>query len=144
MPKGSMKRHTKIIGVAATVLMVCLIITAGFIVYRVEHPRIKRTIDNEAAWQYRHLCERFSAVFPTDNGVCFVDSWFPNQNTNVSVGYSFEEPGDDGNFRTYTVTRIEEDGVLINYLSHFDHRTFGKWLIEEDTGTVKLKWKKPQ
>jgi hypothetical protein len=30
---------------------------------------------------------------------------------------------------------------MLDYLSHFDHRTPGKPLTEEETGTVKLKWK---
>jgi hypothetical protein len=57
----------------------------------------------------------------------------------LAVGYSITEPGDDGNFRTYTVTGFNEDGITIEYLSHFDHRTWGKQLIEEDAGTVVIR-----
>lgn len=139
-----MKRYVKTIGTVTAVVVVCMIGTIAFIAYRIEHPRVKRTIGREAEGHRSRLEQRFSAVFPTNNGVRLVDSWFPSHNTNVSVGYSFMEPGDDGNFKTYTVSGIEEDGILIDYLSHFDHRTWGKWLIEEDAGTVKLKWKKQQ
>ena len=107
-------------------------------------PRTKQTTNAQADWHVTHLNSRYASVFKATNGVGVVDGWPDNPTTSVlKVGSSFVEPDDHGH-RKYTVLKIEEGGVVFEYFSSFDHRSFGKNLIEEDTGTVKLKWKMAQ
>jgi hypothetical protein len=128
-----------------TLIATCLIaVIAIFVGCTSRSPQTKRTTNAQAEWHITHLNSRYASVFKATNGVGIVDGWPDNPTTSVlTVGSSFVEPDDHGH-RKYTVLKTEEDGVVLQYFSSFDHRSFGKNLIEEDSGTLKLKWKLAQ
>ena len=100
-----------------------------------------RTTNQQAEWHIKHLNDRYASVSKAAGGVDFVEGQPDNpKKATMSVGSTITEPDHHGSTK-YTITKIEEDGVVIEYFSCFDHRSFGKQLIEEDTGTIKLKWK---
>jgi hypothetical protein len=109
-----------------------------------QSPQIKQTKNAQKEWHIAHLNIRYASVFKATNGVGVVEVWPENPRTTVlSVGTSFVEPDHHG-YLKYTVLKIEEDGAVFEYYSSFDHRSFGKNLIEKDSGTFKLKWKLAQ
>jgi hypothetical protein len=128
-----------------TIITTCLIATLICIVgCKSNSPKITRTTNAQAQWHVDFLNRRYASIFKTTNGVGVVQGWpdIPKKSV-LNIGSSFDVPDHHGS-KKYTVLRIEDDGVVIEYFSCFDHRSFGKNLIEADTGTVKLKWKLAQ
>lgn len=41
---------------------------------------------------------------------------------------------------TWTVTKLNDDGLLFDYRSRFDHRSFGKNLITETRAEISVPW----
>lgn len=100
-----------------------------------------RTTNQQAEWHLKHLNDRYASIVKTAGGVDFVEGLPDNpKKATMPVGSTIVEPDHHGS-RKYTIVKIEGDGVVIEYFSRFDHRSFGKELIEEDRGTFKLKWK---
>ena len=128
-----------------TIITACLIATVLCIVgCESDSPETTRTTNAQAQWHIDFLNRRYASIFEATNGVGLVQGWPENPTTSVlQIGSSFNDP-DHHSQKKYTIRRIEDDGVVIDYFSSFDHRSFGKNLIEEDTGTVKLKWKMAQ
>lgn len=83
---------------------------------------IQKTTNAQEQWHAKHLNSQFSSI------------------RSMLVGESFTEIDDHG-YRQYTILAVEEDGLLIEYFSQMDLRLFGENRIEEDSGTIKLKWK---
>lgn len=128
-----------------TIITACLMATLACVMgCNSSSPEITRTTNAQAQWHVDFLNRRYASVFKATNGVGVVQGWPGNPKQSVlPVGSSFVEPDDHGH-RKYTVLKIEEDGVVLEYFSSFDHTSFGKNLIEEDSGTFKLKWKLAQ
>jgi len=62
---------------------------------------------------------------------------FKFQFTLSKPGEVFYSPDKHG-MRTFTVKRITTDSLVLDYGTSFDHRSFGKNLITEDTGQIEL------
>lgn len=106
--------------------------------------RTHQTTNAQAEWHLAHLNRRFASILKATDGITVIEGWPDNPiKSAFSIGQSFSEPDHHGH-KKYTIVKVEEDGVVIEYFSRFDHRSFGKDLIEEDRGTVKLKWKSAQ
>ena len=104
--------------------------------------RTEVTIDKNPQWHVHFLKARLSAVQREGNQVRLTGSIYgsPEPLTRVvSTGFQFDFPDDHGT-SSYTIARIEADGVVIDYESTFDHTSFGRRLITRDTGSIKLTW----
>ena len=66
-----------------------------------------------------------------------MDGGWKFQFTLAKAGEVFYSPDKHG-MRIFTVKRITDDSLLLEYLTRFDHRSFGKELITEDTGQIEL------
>lgn len=107
-------------------------------------PATTSTTNKHAEWYLEHLNDRYASIVRTASGVDFTEGLPDNpKKATMSLGSTIVEPDHHG-YRKYTIAKIEGDGVVIEYFSRFDHRSFGKELIEEDRGTFKLKWKPAQ
>ena len=56
----------------------------------------------------------------------------------INVGDTFQMAPDHHASATFTLTGIEDNGIVIRYESYFDHRSFGKDLITKDV--VEFRW----
>ncbi len=100
-------------------------------------PQTTKTTNAHSEWHLTHLNNRFASVIKAQKGIVVVEDWPDNPKKSVfSIGYSFTEADHHGQ-KKYTILKTEDDGVIIEYFSRFDHSSFGKNLIEEDSGTVK-------
>lgn len=93
-------------------------------------------------WHVNFLKGRISSLQPADGSVQITGRVFqsPDVETHtVPLGYKITFPDQHGS-KVYTIARIRDDGVLFEYESTFDHRSFRKNLIERDTGTFLLLW----
>ncbi|WFB34965.1 hypothetical protein P3T73_12430 [Kiritimatiellota bacterium B12222] len=85
---------------------------------------------------------RFASILQTSEGVAVVEGWPDNPTTSIlKIAESFED-SDHHSRNRYTLLSSEDDGVVIHYVCSFDHRSFGQDRVEEDSGIIKLKWKR--
>lgn len=62
----------------------------------------------------------------------------------LKVGESFKHRPDHHLTSCYTLKAIEPTGIIIEYETRFDHRSFGKNLINVDRGELRIHWKQPE
>jgi hypothetical protein len=62
----------------------------------------------------------------------------------LRVNETFLHRPDHHQSTTYTLEKIEPTGIVIRYESRFDHRSFGKNLINVNRGTLRLPWKEEE
>lgn len=105
-------------------------------------PRIETTTNQNPTGHFQFLQYRISSLQPKDGQVQITGRHFPwkeGQPQTLPVGHRIEFPDDHGH-TIYTIARIEKDGAVFKYESRFDHRSFGKDLITQDSGSFKLPW----
>lgn len=109
---------------------------------RFHEPPIEATTNKDRDWHIKYLKTRVSSLQPRDGQVEITGQVFDSpdvQTRTVPVGHKIEFPDDHGHW-TYTIAKVQNDGVVIEYESSFDHRSFGKNLISRDSGSFKLAW----
>jgi hypothetical protein len=107
-----------------------------------QNPTIINTTDKQRDWHMNYLQARISSLQPASGGVQINGRVFQSTDAEtrvVPIGHKLTFPDDHGR-KVYTITDIHSDGIVIEYESTFDHRSFGKDLVERDTGTFELSW----
>lgn len=131
-----------------TIMLVALFLSLGAIIViscqgpSFHNPATTSTTNHDRDWHIRFLRTRLQSLQPKDGQVQITGLVFQSpvaQSHTVPAGYKLAFPDDHGHW-IYTIARIESDGVVIEYESSFDHRSFGKNLITRDKGTFKLPW----
>jgi tetratricopeptide (TPR) repeat protein len=81
------------------------------------------------------------ACFVSDGSYIKVvgDDW--SNEFELNVGESFGQEPDHHGFTSFRLEAIQKDGVDVQYTSRFDHRSFGKDLLTEDTCRIFLPFK---
>ncbi|KKL96104.1 hypothetical protein LCGC14_1847800 [marine sediment metagenome] len=105
-------------------------------------PAVETTTNKRRDWHEQFLKSRLVAVMPEGNGAVLTGTIFgsPDLQTHVvNAGFQFTFPDDHG-LTTYTIIRIERDGIVVGYKSTFDHRSFGRNLVTSDKGELELQW----
>jgi len=105
-------------------------------------PAVETTVNKERDWHVQFLKSRLVAVMPESHKVVLTGTIFqsPDLQTHVvNAGFQFAFPDDHGT-KTYTITRIKGDGIVVGYKSTFDHRSFGRNLVTSDEGELELQW----
>ena len=100
------------------------------------------TANKNAAWHHQYLSSRITALQPERGGVMLTGTLFATdapQTKVLPVGYTITFPDDHG-WRKYTLASISDGGAVIDYWTLFDHRSFGRNLIETDAGSFLLEW----
>ncbi len=99
-------------------------------------PETILTVDKNAEWHRRWLETRITELRPAPGGVRLSGTVFNTiepQTHVVPAGFKIAVPDDHGG-REYTLESISDGGVVFRYLSTFDHRSFGRNLVESDVG----------
>jgi hypothetical protein len=110
---------------------------------QIPEPTIQYTTNLHCEAEMKFLKMRIDSLQPKAGGVQITSSAYllaGAQQGPVRAGYRFDSPPDEHAHVTYTIARIDTDGVLVEYESTFDHRSFGKNLITQDNGSFKLDW----
>src|SRR5690242_18797255 len=106
------------------------------------NPQVTNTTNKDRDWHVNFLKMRISSLQPADGGVQIAGRVFESDSVEthtVPVGYKINFPDEHGS-KVYTIAAVRDDGIEIKYQSAFDHRSFGKNLIERDKGAFVLAW----
>ena len=107
-------------------------------------PPVERTVNKDRDWHERFLKARLTRMMPDGQNIQITGRIFSSpvaETRTVPVGFTFENPDDDGGGTTYTFARIEKDGVRVKYTS--TARLLGQNMILQDTGSFTIKWCEP-
>lgn len=119
-------------------LFVCLISYAGVS----NATETKKTQNEQLTWVTDFLKKHitcsivYSKVSITSDGRIIGSDG--NKNFTVSEGDKFSNQPDHHSSLFYTLKKISNNKINIEYESSFDHRSFGKDLITSDSGVVEL------
>ncbi len=113
-------------------------------------PEIKHTVGQQKEWVIEYINKSMSEISLTQSGkVHFVRTNFNPKfkmpehlkEFDLSAGETFSHPDDHGG-TTFLVKEIRKSGVILEYKSTFDHRSFGKKVITIDEGQIDVSYKK--
>jgi hypothetical protein len=139
------KRHRLAIALGVVTCLLCVgpycLRAAGYLTG--SSPTVERTSNVDSAWHRKHFESRLLSLQREDDSAAVVygrKSDLPNcRAERWTIGFTINRPDRHGS-TTYTVDSIDARGVCIAYQSSFDHRSFGKNLISEDSGGFRLPW----
>jgi len=106
------------------------------------NPTTVHTTNKDAAWHKQFLKTRMGALQREGDGVRLTVTTLPSSGPLtevVPIGHTLVFPDHHGP-KNYTIASIVDDGVVFQYKYSFDHRSFGKNLIETDEGSFLLEW----
>ena len=105
-------------------------------------PTITTTTNVQSKWNAEYYNNKYSTIKKTPEGLIFISSIDDKDTTTLKMGASLEYP-DHHSSRKVTLVKTDAKGAYFNYASSFDHRSFGKELIEKDSGEFFVPWKTP-
>jgi hypothetical protein len=106
------------------------------------NPKTVKTTNKDPAWHQQFLKARITELQREGDSVRLTGKVFDTiepQTKVLPVGHTFAFPDEHGP-KSYTIASISNKGVVFQYESSFDHRSFGKNLIETDEGSFLLEW----
>ena len=105
-------------------------------------PKIETTTNVNSKWNTDYYDNHYATIKKTPEGLIFISSNDERDTTTLKIGASLEYP-DHHSSRKITLVKTDDKGAYFNYESSFDHRSFGKELIEKDSGEFFVPWKAP-
>ena len=129
---------TRYISLAGLVLSVLLAGCTGTF----SNPRTVQTTNKDPAWHKQFLKTRVTVLQREGDDIKLTGNVFDStepQTKVLPVGHTITFPDHHGS-KSYTIASISDRGVVFQYKSSFDHRSFGKNLIETDEGGFLLEW----
>ena len=105
-------------------------------------PKITTTTNVNSKWNTEYYDNQYATIKKTSEGLIFISSNDEGGTTTVKIGASLEYP-DHHSSRKVTLVKTDDKGGHFTYESSFDHRSFGKELIEKDSGKFFVPWKAP-
>lgn len=105
-------------------------------------PTIKTTINVNSTWNADYYDNQYAVIKKTQEGLIFISSMGDEDSTPLNIGASLEYP-DHHSTRKVTLVKTDDKGAHFVYESTFNHMSFGKDLIEKDSGEFFVPWKSP-
>jgi len=105
-------------------------------------PKIETTTNVNSQWNAEYYDKHYAVIKKNPEGLIFNSSIGDKDDTPLKIGASLEYP-DHHSSRKVTLVKTDEKGAYFIYESSFNHSSFGKELIENDSGEFFLPWKTP-
>lgn len=106
-----------------------------------DRPQVKKSENVSSLWNASFIEGNYSSIQEINGGILLVNTQVGTQ-LKLNIGESIEYP-DHHSKRKITLWKTDLEGAYFIYESSFDHRSFGKNLIEEDKGEFLVPWKTP-
>ena len=105
-------------------------------------PKIETTTNVNSQWNVEYYDKHYAVIKKTTEGLILKSSIDDKDNTTLKIDAYLEYP-DHHSSRKVTLVKTDDKGAHFTYESSFDHRSFGKELIEKDSGKFFVPWKAP-
>jgi len=105
-------------------------------------PKIETTANVNSKWNVEYYDKHYAVIKKTPDGLIFKSTIDDKDNTTLKIGASLEYP-DHHSSREVTLVKTDDKGAYFTYESSFNHLSFGKDLIENDSGEFFVPWKTP-
>ena len=105
-------------------------------------PKIETTTNVNSQWNVEYYDKHYAVIKKTPDGLIFTSSVGDKDTTTLKIGATLDYP-DHHSSREVTLVKTDDKGAYFTYESSFNHSSFGKELIEEDSGEFFVPWKTP-